>query len=198
MVLPENVTCCMYGSHPASILIVPKRGTWSRRDVYEVCQLAQNYQEIRDIKLASCSEGGFAFPGTPESTDMWYRSVYSNNTYQETGECIDQDMRTYGVCGPWAQDWRTLPDHAHFDKPCEFQRRSFMQNMVEIKAKFCVPMPRVLALFDVIQRLGHHIVKTEGFIVLPEGQIVIGRSKKKTYMRAGQVKRLQKQLGVSE
>lgn len=197
----DAINCCIHGEYDVTIVIVPKRGTWSCRDVYEVCELAQEYQSLADIGMVREVEGGFQFQGTRESTIRWhmnigaFQGIYgvqnAEAMFERDGRVLPMQIRTYGISGPMAQDWRTLPTSPDFDKVCCYR---YMDKMIHLRAKFCVPLRKVVDLYHVLTRLGHHVVRTEGFAVNADGGVKL--RKRKVYILSAERRRIQKSLGV--
>src|SRR5581483_10146008 len=85
---------CIYGE-PASFMIYPKDGIWSFSQVYDILVDCQNISCLNGVYPLTCAvEGGFAWSGTVESTNKWYKNIGSRN---DSTSLVERQIRTYGI-----------------------------------------------------------------------------------------------------
>jgi hypothetical protein len=181
----ESVPCCIYGELPIYVNFIPKNGTWTLRDVYQVCEACSREPMLEDIKVLQVCGGGFGFPGTQESTALWR---WSTGDSTEDMELEDMEIRTHGVGSSWvnSEDWRQLPTQDNFDEPMHV----YNDKIICLRAKCNPPLGKVVAFVTVLSDLGHHIVQSCGFALEDGVPVRIGPRVKKVYINAATVRAL--------
>ena len=130
---------------------------------------------------ARCCESGFSFPGTEATTIEWF--LNTGRTLAQARERITahgpmtMDLRTHGVDSPFVPaDWRQLPDSE------DFRKRLELDGPIALRARFGVPLRKVIDVVRIFEQKGHRIVSTEGYKTNSDGTIAVGRKKKQTFI----------------
>lgn len=165
-----------------SVYFLPKYGRWSKRDQYEVMNAASEDDVLHDVFPNSNVEGGFSFPCPP--------GIYDDGINAN-------DIRTYGCMGVLPQDWRSCLDAPDVDDRVPLSPT--YDYFICLRCKWGPTLEHVVRLVHILWRLGHHIVRTEGF-AMPNGYFNyvtrVGDNVRYSNIAASTARRLQLKLGV--
>ena len=181
-----DTPCCMYG-HDCGFEVHPKGGVWTLRNVYDILSDCQADEVLKGARMNTLGcEGGFAWPGTRASEELWRRNTSPSPAQvppmtDDDTEYGPRQIRTYGVRGAFLErnrgggrgdedaggGWRSLPTASDFDKPCEisttFQRGVTSVPAFHCRAKRNVSLGHVVSLLRLFRARGHTVLSTTGF-----------------------------------
>ena len=190
---------CIYGQ-PASFMIYPKDGIWSFSQVYDILKDCQNIPCLSGAYPLTCAvEGGFAWSGTVESTNRWYKNIGARN---DSTSLVDRQIRTYGISAGSApgnkNDWQQLMplspdfnDNMFKSVDQRYYKGTIQLSCIRLRAKCNPSMDMVIELCRLLGRRGHIILETEGFKLSADNVSLTPRKTHK-YVTASQARALQK------
>jgi hypothetical protein len=171
--------------------------------MYDILLDCEKDDVLKGAKPLDISEGGFEWPGTKESTDLWHRTTCARDYPRE--QCrMEQQIRTYYVdafCFSYEQkkDWKNeLPKHDKFDKPMPIDMHNFYSLAVPYINLRCKGNPSFLMFIKLVKlfaKHGHTIISTKGFSIDPHTRAV-KRCQGKKYVTVADLRYMMKCDGL--
>lgn len=168
---------CDFRYDGIDIAFIPREGVWRWRETYEIFQLAENVPNLSDMHtgVIAC-EGGFAFP--------------------RPGELIDSQMRLYGTTSCTGTiPWRDLPSQPGFERLTWTFYQNNWSKCIHLRPKLGVPLSKVVDLYRLIVRAGHHVIFYKGFKFQEDDSAVLNGGRRTMLLRMPEIRRICTSLG---